>query len=221
LDDASLRLDKRPAYALSMWEDAAFTSLPSGSLLLISSPALYERLLATAVAGSLPPDLELLPTYDPSLPVAARALTRDPRLVPLFRDLALQGSPQELSLATLAGNRALVVAPDPHSDRSLLRHLIPYGLLSVFEPEPRGGTDRRRALDASSPARTRLDETLGKPKRGPLAKLTETLLEARYEVASKMGEKEVAERALLDVEAFTVRGPGVKMPNVSRTTTMP
>ena len=61
----------------------------------MSAPGLYTRLLATEVSGNLPGDVGVIPTFDPSNEAAAAALARDTRMVPLFRDLALTGTPQE------------------------------------------------------------------------------------------------------------------------------
>ena len=141
LDDSLARAATRPPLAVPLWEDAAFGGLPSGSLLLVSSPRLYARALATLVMGDLPGDIGVLPTFDAKNEASAIALSHDARLIPLFRDIALVGAPQELSLSTLAVTRPVVVTTDPGWDRTLTRHLIPGGLPFVFEPEPRGGAN--------------------------------------------------------------------------------
>ncbi len=202
LDEGLAHAAGRPSLALSAWEDAAFGGVPGGTLLLVSAPRLYSRLLATEATGALPDDLLLLPTFDPSSEASASALARDPRLVPLFRDIALTGVPQELSLSTLAVARPLALATDPRWERTLTRHLVPGGLLAIFEPEPRGGADRKRALDASAGARARLAKALGPSGEGPLAALTASLLLDRALAAVQTGEREVALQTLADASAF-------------------
>ena len=206
LDDGLARAGARPPLALASWEDTAFAGVPSGSLLLVSSPRLYERLLATRASGDLPGDLSLLPTFDPKNEASASALARDARLVPLFRDIALTGVPQELSLSNLTLARPLVVATDPRWDRTLTRHLLPAGLLALFEPEPRGGSDRKHALEATAPARAALAVTLtgtaSSPGDAPLTSLTTALLLDRAVAAVQTGEREVALEALQEAYQF-------------------
>jgi hypothetical protein len=202
LDDGLARASMRAPHALSTWEDASFAGLPSGTLLLISAPRLYTRLLATRASGDFPADLALIPTFDPANEASAAALAHDPRLVPLFRDLALTGIPEELSLSTLAAARPLALATDPRWDRSLTRHMLPAGLLASFEPEPRGGADRKHALDASASSRARLAADLGNPPAPALASLTASILFDRALAAVQTGEREVALRALEDASVF-------------------
>ena len=212
LDDALARLARRQSLALPLWEDAAFAGLPGGSEILVSSPRLYLRLLATEAGGQIPIDMGLLPTFDPSNEAAARALSRDARFVPLFRDLLIFGAPAELSMSTLAGVTPLVLAADPGWDRSLSRHLIPAGLLALFEPEPRGGADRKHALEASAPARVSLAKALGlpaPPNDPPLAQLTAALLLDRALGEAGTGEREVALRALEDAALFAPNDPAL------------
>ena len=58
------------------------------------------------------------------------------------------GAPSEASLSALAMSRPLVTPYEPRWGRALGRHLVPVGLLDRFEPEPRGVSDRRKALEA-------------------------------------------------------------------------
>jgi len=202
LDDGLARATRRSDHALATWEDAVFAGVRGGALVLVSSPLLYERLLATKASGGFPGDLRMLPAFDPANTASARALAQDSQLVPLFRDLALTGIPQELSLSTLAADRPIVLATDPRWDRSLTRHLVPGALLAVFEPEPRGGADRKRALDDSQAWRTRLSTSLGLDTDAPLAKLTASLLFDRAVAAAQTGEREVALQATQDASTF-------------------
>jgi hypothetical protein len=210
LDDGLARASARPTHAVSTWEDAAFAGLPGGSLVLASTPRLYSRLLATKASGALPRDFSLIPTFDASNEASAAALAHDPRLVPLFRDLALTRMPEELSMSTLAVERPLAVATDALWDRNLTRHLIPGGLLAEFEPEPRGGADRKRALDDSQPWRARLALSLGTPQDTPLAALTASILFERALAAAETGEREVAIHAIQDATIFAPKDPAIQ-----------
>jgi hypothetical protein len=147
----------------------------------------------------------MIPTFDSSNEGAAAALAHDPRLVPLVRDIALTGVPQELSLSTLASERPLAVASDPRWERTLTRHLVPAGLLALFEPEPRGGADRKRALEATASSRARLAKVLALPGEVTLATLTASILFDRALAAVETGEREVALHALDDAFAFAPR----------------
>jgi hypothetical protein len=210
VDDGLARTSTRPLHALASWEDAAFAGLPGGTLVLVSSPDLYARLLATRASGGLPGDLRVVPTFDAANEASAAALAHDARLVPLFRDMALTGVPQELSMSTLASQRPLAVAADAVWDRSLTRHLIPGGLLMIFEPEPRGGSDRKRALEDSDGWRTRLAANAGPDKDDALASLTAAVLFERALSAAATGEKEVALHAIQDASRFAPRDPRIQ-----------
>jgi len=202
VDDELARNAARPLLALPTWEDTALSGLPSGALVLVSAPRLYARFLAVRASGRFPGDLTVLPTFDPKNETSARALAHDEALVPLFRDLALVGVPQELSLSMLATSRPLTVATDPRWDRSLTRHLLPEGLLALFEPEPRGGADRKHALAASSALRTRLAKTLPSPFEPVLTSLTTAILLDRALAAVQTSEREVGLQALADTAVF-------------------
>jgi hypothetical protein len=67
--------------------------------------------------------------------------------------------------------------------RVLGRHLVPIALLDRFEPEPRGASDRRRALESFAAKRDRLERlTANDPE---LSAATVYLLRAR---ASYLGD---------------------------------
>jgi hypothetical protein len=210
LDDSLARAATRPPLAVPLWEDAAFAGLSSGTLLLVPSPRLYTRVLATLVMGDLPGDVGVLPTFDAKNEASAVALSHDLALVPLFRDIALVGTPQELSLSTLAISRPLAVPTDPRWDRTLTRHLLPAGLLASFEPEPRGGADRKHALLATAASRARLATVLSSGGDAGLLSITASLLSDRAVAAIDTGEREVAALALGDAKAFAPNDPRIE-----------
>jgi hypothetical protein len=149
LDDALQRQSARALGAARAWDDAAFEALPSGSLFLVEDRGLYARAVASRATGELRGDLSLVPLFDVAGPAAQRELVRDAHLHSLWRDLVLTGAPQEWSLSEVAGWRPVALDVDSHWERPLLRHVVARGLLSTFEPEPRGASERLHAFDAT------------------------------------------------------------------------
>jgi hypothetical protein len=134
-----------------------------------------------------------------------RPFARDAALVPLWRDLALSGLPTEASLSSLASVLPLAMAYDAKWGRAIGRHLVPLALFDGFEPEPRGASDRRRAFDVYAASRKRLAAALadGEPE---LAAATIVLLRARaLLMADLAGDRDLAEQAARDVNAFEPR----------------
>jgi hypothetical protein len=202
LDDALARQDARTHGAARAWDDAAFEALPSGSLFLVEDRGLYARAVASRATGELRGDLSLVPLFDIAGPSAARELARDVRLYPLWRDLALTGAPREWSLSEVAGGRPIALAFEPHWERPLLRHVVPRGLLTTFEPEPRGASERLRALDVAAAEQAQLEEVVGDGKDARLAALAARLLYDRAALLTSLGEHDAAEQALGSARAL-------------------
>jgi hypothetical protein len=196
LDDALARQDARAVGATRAWDDAAFEALPSGSVLFARDRDLHMRALASRATGELRGDLTLVPMFDIGGPVAERELARDPHLQPLWRDLLLDGRPGEWSLSEVAGSRPIAFAFGPRDERALLRHVLPRGLLTTFEPEPRGASERLRALDGSATEQAKLEEMIGAGKEPQLAVLTARLLDDRAVLLAALEERDGAARAL-------------------------
>ncbi len=213
-DDASLRMEERGKAepASVAWGDAAWAPLPAGAALLLRDPAVHARLLASRATGELRADLALVPMFDLAGAGAMRELARDPKLAAIWRDAALLGVQEEWSLSSLAQERPLVAAFDPGWERALARHLVPVGLFARFEPEPRGGSDRRRAMEDFSPAtpapggaapcaRDRLKVAIDGDLE--LVALTTRLLRARLIALAAASERDVVQHAMDDVRAFS------------------
>ena len=216
-DDAATRADVRPHASTAAWDDVAFGALPAGAEILVRDPRVQTRLLAAKSTGELRADLGLLPLFDLGGRSALRELARDAKLEPLWRDAALLGKDEESSLSSIAQERPLIAPYDPSWDRLLARHLVPAGLFARFEPEPRGASDRRRALDDLSPAadhplppgvpseRERLLRALdGDPE---LLGMTARLLRTRAVALAAASERDVVARALDDLRPFSPRDP--------------
>jgi hypothetical protein len=195
-DDALTRAPRRATNAAADWSDAAWGTLPPRSAVLVPDRRLYERSGADDACGEVRPDLAILPTYPGA--AAWMRFADDASLVPLRRDLELTQIPGEESLSTLAVRRPVTVAFDAAWGRAFARHLIPLSLLDRFEPEPRGASDRRRALDALVPARDRLARVVaGDPE---LAAAAGSLLRARESGVALDGDRDVLGRVVADVD---------------------
>jgi hypothetical protein len=196
-DEALLRPRFGPDAAL--WDELAWDPLPPRAVVLLSSPRVGLRALAARAQGSLRDDVVLVPTYALSSH-ARRALSRDAALMPLWRDLELEGVPGGASLSALATTRALAMAYEPRWGKELGRHLVPLGLLDLFQPEPRGASDRRKGLASFRRLRERL--AVAAQNDSELAETTAILLRARaWELASG-GDRDLVGSALEDLHAF-------------------
>jgi hypothetical protein len=141
--------------AADAWNELALGTLPPRTVILTSDPRLASRVQAAGVVGALRGDVLLLPiAAGHSLPWAR--LADDPALLPLSRDLALSGVPGEASLSGLAATRPVAMVFDPRWGGAVARHLVPLVFFDRFEREPRGASDRRKAVETWSPLRERL-----------------------------------------------------------------
>ena len=204
-DDSSARAEARASTLTGVWDDAAFASFPAGAALLVASPRVETRLDAARAAGEMRADVAVVPLFDLAGRGALRELARDAKLEPLWHDAALVGPPQEWSLSSLASWRPLVAPYDPTWDRALARHFVPLGLFARFEPEPRGASDRRRALDEFTPARDALSPTIDTDLE--LRALTAMLLRSRAITLAATSERDIVGRALEDLRPFSPRDP--------------
>ena len=125
--------------------------------------------------------------------------------MPLWRDPELSGAPTEDSLSTLSTVRPVAMAFEPHWGRVLGRHLVPGPLLDCFEPEPRGASDRRRALDVSARARERLARAVTHDPE--LAQAAAYLLRARALGFAAGGDRDLVGRVIEDLHAFAPDDP--------------
>lgn len=201
-DETLSRRDTRAPRASTIWTEAAWGAAPPAAVVLVSDPVTMRRIAASRATGEMRADLLVVPTFAMPSRAADRALKAEPKLAPLYRDIALGSTPEELSLATLATERPLLAGFDPRWDRGLARHFVPVGLTTRFEPEPRGSSDRRRGLDAFTPAKERLVRVAVARKDADLASATATLLRGRAIGMAACGERDVLSRALDDLRPF-------------------
>jgi hypothetical protein len=203
-DEALLRTLPRANGATALWDDLAWGELPPRTVVLVTDARLGRRAAAAQATGSLRGDLAVVPAQTRGA-VASRVLSEDAALVPLWRDLELAGAPSEASLSSLASVRPLAMAFEPRWGRALGRHLVPVALLDRFEPEPRGASDRKRALDVFAPKRERLARAAGKDPE--LAESTAYLLRARALDVASSGDRDLVGRTVDDLHAFAPDDP--------------
>jgi hypothetical protein len=204
-DEALLRARSGPDVA--MWDALAWDSLPPRAVVLLTSPRIVARAFASRAQGSLRDDLVFVPAYEP--PSRSRRalapLAHDAALVPLWRDLELYGAPGSASLSALASTRAVAMAYEPRWGKELGRHLVPLALFDLFEPEPRGASDRRKGLASFQPLRERL--AVATRGDAELAEATAILLRARARQLAAGADRELLGEALEDLHAFAPGDP--------------
>lgn len=206
-DEAFSRRDARVAHASAIWNDLAWGSAAPGSILLIHDRATMGRIATARATGDFREDLVVVPAFDVQSRAGEHALLAEPKLAALYRDMALDIPPEELSLSQLGAERPVLANFDPKWDRALARHLVPLGLTARFEPEPRGSSDRTRALEAFSGIKDRLVRIEVARKDPELSAATATLLRARVVGMAATGEREVLSRALDDLRVFAPDDP--------------
>ena len=188
------------------WDNLVWGRLPAGAVVLLSTPRVYARAQAARASGSFPEGVTLVPTFSGGAPPSPSVLS-DPSWRHLWRDLALDGKPSEPSLAALADRSPLEMGFDPAWDHALARHLVPDGLLDRYTPEPRGASDRLRALEAFRPVRDEL--SLLAAHDPDLAEATIACLRARISGYLASGERDLALRAVDDARAIAPSDSGV------------
>jgi hypothetical protein len=201
-DETLARRETRASHASSVWTEVAWGAAPPAAVVLVSDRVTMRRIAAARATGEMRADLLVVPTFALPSRASDRALKAEPKLAPLYRDIALGSTPEELSLATLATQRPLLAGFDPRWDRGLARHFVPVGLTTRFEPEPRGSSDRRRGLDAFTPGKERLVRVAVARRDPELATATATLLRGRAIGMAACGERDVLSRALDDLRPF-------------------
>jgi hypothetical protein len=188
-----------PESPVGAWDDTAWGTLPPRSIVLVTDARIWRRASAARATGSLRGDIAVVPTFAHGS-LAARFLSRDAALVPLWRDLALSGAPSEESLSTLASARPLLTTFDAVWGKALGKHLVPSGLFDRFEPEPRGTSDRRKALEAFLPKRVRLARAVVRDLE--LADASAFLLRQRVLDMASSGDRDLVGGAVADLDAF-------------------
>jgi hypothetical protein len=207
LDETTTRREGRYAPAADVWNDIAWGAAPPASVVLVPDRGTMRRVARSRATGAMRGDLVMVPSFDVQGRAGLHALAAEPKLAALYRDIALGLPPEELSLSQLGAQRPVLATFDPSWERALSRHLVPVGLVARFEPEPRGASDRKQALEAFAPARDRLVRATIAKRDTELAGATATLLRARAIGMAATGEREILERTLDDLRVFSREDP--------------
>jgi hypothetical protein len=207
LDDSAAACDARARAAYAGFDEAFASSVPPASVMLLRDGAVVRHLMAGRALGTLRGDVALVPVHDLGGRAARHELSKEAALAPFFRDLALAGAPSEFSLASLAGGRPVILEYQVTWDRALARHLVPAGVFDRFEPEPRGVSDRRKALEAFLPDRERLARALPPPRDPVLPSIVAAVLRARMLALTAANERDLVPRAIDDLRAFEPADP--------------
>jgi hypothetical protein len=212
--DESLARDTSPArgQAASSWNDLVFGVLPPRTVIVATDPRLLERVRAARAVGELRGDIGVVAASGTGVSLEPRTLAGDAALVPLRRDLELSGVPSEASLSSLAAVRPTALVYEPLWSRAIARHLVPSVLLEGFAPEPRGASDRRRALDDLAPQRLRLVRTVTRSGDPPerdldLVGATAYPLRARCLELAAGADRDLVGRAIEDLHAIAPDDP--------------
>jgi hypothetical protein len=207
LDDTQNRFAQRSEDAAYLWEEWAFDELGAETLMLIADPRMFERVRAAQAAHTIRADIDVLPIFALDAPSAQSVIAKEPRLKALLRDMILAQSPSELALSELAAARPIIVEFGPTWDQKLSRHLLPAGLFLRYEPEPRGQSERRTAMDHQLPLRDRLATAVQRSKDADITLLTVRALRIRALAMALTGERESTSRALDDLRLFAPKDP--------------
>lgn len=191
--------------AAEAWTDEALAALPSRSLLLVRTPALFWRLWAARVVRGERPDLLLVPA-----PVLGRTglarplLRREPELSALVREIAMNGKASEYALSTLADVRPLYVELDPSWGRRLFEQLVPGTLWLGFAPHALGRSDRKAALEGGRASFQRIIGIAQDPLRQDPATLAVLAAHARERalVLAALGDRDVLAGVLNDLDTM-------------------
>ena len=201
-EDGGLHLGRTHHGASLEWDQVAWGSAPIGSLMLVHRSELLEHMLASKLRGTFRGDIAVVPSHDLGGRLATSELAREPKLISFWRDMATGQNPEEWSLSSLAMTRPLVLVATPPWGRSLARHLVPLGLVTRFETEPRGMSDRRHALEKWAPSVTKLAGTVSPDFCAPLRALAVILLQARIEAFSASGDRDLMVEAQQELDLF-------------------
>jgi hypothetical protein len=204
-EDSAMLADRRSQRGAEVWTDEALSALPPHSLLLVRSEAIAWRLWAARIVRGERSDLVVVPLHLLERgSVAERLLRLEPGLARLIREVAVNGSPGEYALSTLADSRPLYMQLDPAWDRRLLDHLIPEPLWLRFAPHALGHSDRRPSLRRGRVAFRRVLAAANTPEYRDEATLAVLAERAREQAAAlaAVGDIESVRTVLADLKSI-------------------
>jgi hypothetical protein len=186
----------------------ALGGAPPGALLVVRDASLQTRLMAAEQTAQAPADVRVLSVRTLHAAAGARAVAGDAKLGELYRDMLLRGAPEERTLVRLSEDRPLLWPYEPADGRVLARHLVPTGLLLRFDPEPRGRSDRKDAMDVFTSQRDALSRAAMVRAKDPvLSEITTRLLRRRALAIGATDDRELLSRAVDDLRHFSDTDP--------------
>jgi hypothetical protein len=207
-DEAADRLSLRASRGAQTWTDVALGGAPPGALLVVRDASLQTRLMAAEQTAQAPADVRVLSVRTLHAAAGARAVAGDAKLGELYRDMLLRGAPEERTLVRLSEDRPLLWPYEPADGRVLARHLVPTGLLLRFDPEPRGRSDRKDAMDVFTSQRDALSRAAMVRAKDPvLSEITTRLLRRRALAIGATDDRELLSRAVDDLRHFSDTDP--------------
>ncbi|MGC4090697.1 MAG: hypothetical protein QM756_23060 [Polyangiaceae bacterium] len=195
LEDSAGASEAREQGATQQWTEAALSSLPPHSVLLIRSEAVLFRLLAAQATRGSRPDVLVVP-FELLERGGARAawLARERGLLPLVREMLLKGEPSEFALSALADARPTFVELGAVVEQRLASHLVPRPFFTEFASQPLARSDRREGLERGQQSLSRVASALKKcPDGDPATRslLAQNLAERALLLAS-LGDREAS-----------------------------
>jgi hypothetical protein len=207
-DEAADRLSLRATRGAQAWTDVAIGGAPPGALLVVRDVSLQARLMAAQQTAQAPVDVRILSMRTLHAAAGARVVAGDAKLGELYRDMLLRGAPEERTLVRLSEDRPVLWPYEPADGRVLARHLVPTGLLLRFDPEPRGRSDRKDAMDAFAAQRDLLSRAAMVRAKDPvLTDITTRLLRRRALAIGATDDRELLSRAVDDLRHFSDTDP--------------
>jgi hypothetical protein len=204
-EDSGVLTRRHDRMAAEAWTDEALAALPPQSLLLARTPALIWRLWAARVIRGERPDLVLVPaTVLGRSGLAEPLLRREPELGALVRETAMNGSPGEYALSTLADARPLFVELDPKWDRRLFDQLVPGTLWLGVAPHALGRSDRTAALEGGRDSFRRIVKIAQDPQHLDPATLGVLAARAREQalVLAALGDRKILSDLLDELDGI-------------------
>lgn len=177
-----------------VYSEQTLETLQPASVVLVRSEPMLLRLAAARLTRGSRPDVLIVPMQLlESGSGRARALSREPGLMPLVRDVLLTGRPGEYALSALSDVRPLYLQPDPDWETRLHTHLVPRPFFTGFSPHPLGRSDRRVGLDEGEASLARVLAALAHEPTGDPA--------VREAVAHDLGQRALLLSSLGDRDA--------------------
>lgn len=222
-DFASFRGDRYRSVGLDVFTQEAFAELPGSSVLLMRDVRLVRRLVAARYTDALRPDLLPVPMDSATnVSVVKDLLAREPALVPVLRELAINGRPSEFALSNLADARPVFLEFDPTWDFRLREHLLPLPYLSRLHSQSLGRSDRSSVVQRSQETLTRAfratttkaGDELDPQWVSPTQKATRELLQRRTQeqiiLLLSLGDRPSVEALLTLYDSFEPGSPWSK-----------